>query len=195
MRYFFLIACSFIAVLYSSETTTVISDDFSQTTFAARSMTRGPWTITDGIATCPSNEALAQSFKDHGPALSYKHSFTDGTIHLELRPTGVTAFNLVVNSDAGHLFRIKWYNDKKNQVLAFNEEHKATTLSNDIPVFLSDVWLPVTVKFTGDTATITIADQTPVTVTNPAYGKLKTTSLVSFKDGTFSVRRFTLTTP
>src|SRR5262245_14190638 len=85
---------------------TLLADDFTKAEKANRRLTRGNWTVKNGIAACAHDDELFKKFKDHGPAIWYDHELTDGIIRFEfLASSECKQFVFTVNGREGHVFR------------------------------------------------------------------------------------------
>jgi hypothetical protein len=106
----------------------LVSDDFTQAERADRRLTRGEWTVKDGLAVVAHDEELFQKYKNHGPAVWYDQEFRDGLIRFEFQPSkDCKHFVFTVNGKDGHVIRFVM-NEAGTDIRAWDADHKGKQL-------------------------------------------------------------------
>ncbi|MEC5127904.1 hypothetical protein VSU19_14155 [Verrucomicrobiales bacterium BCK34] len=168
------------------------ADSFTSETQEARRLTRGPWIVTDGAATCTQDDALYKKFKDHGPVIWYDLDFTDATVTYSMKADeAVNNFVFTINGADGHVFRFV-SSPTRTFVKAFPREGEPDgILDRKAPPLKIDQWIDVSVTFKGESAVVKIGEYEK-TVTHPAIAQKKTTIGLGFSFGTMSFKDVTL---
>lgn len=171
---------------------TLVADSFTEPEKTNRRLTRGNWTVKDGMATCAHDEELFKKYKDHGPAIWYDQEFSDGVIRFEFLPSPECQhFVFTVNGGDGHVFRFVM-NETGTDIRAWDSDHKARQLSKAGPPLPKIVWTPVMVELVGGKACVHIGEKYQQTVEDPSYAAPKTVVGVSFHYGSVQLRNFEL---
>ncbi|MDF1740184.1 MAG: hypothetical protein P1U86_13560 [Verrucomicrobiales bacterium] len=164
------------------------ADSFTGETQESRRLTRGPWIVKDGTATCTQDDALYKKFKDHGPVIWYDLNFTDSTVSYSMKADeAVKNFVFTINGGEGHVFRFV-SSPARTFVKAFPREGEPDgILDRKAPPLKADEWIDVSVTFNGESAIVKIGDY-ETTVTHPAIAQKKTTIGLGFSFGTMSFK-------
>lgn len=168
------------------------ADDFSQAEIANRRLTRGEWTVAQGIASCQHDDELFKKFKNHGPAIWYDVDFQDAVVRFDfLASPECKHFVFTVNGKSGHVFRFVM-NDAGTDVRAWDANHQGKQLSKNGPALPKNHWTPVTVELVGSKACVHIGDSYQALVADSSYAVAKNVVGVSFHYGQVQLRNFAL---
>jgi hypothetical protein len=190
---------SFIAGTSPLFAGTLVDDKFTSQELSKRELSRGPWNVADGVATCTQDDALFAKLKSHGPVIWYKVTFTDGTVKFAFKPEKTKTFVFTVNDDKGHDFRFVM-TPTGLSVRAWPEQgHEASAISlltpkPGTPALKDGVWTEAELKFEGKRCTIKIGDFQQ-TFENDAIARTKITMGLGFSYGTLAVRDVSVITP
>jgi hypothetical protein len=171
---------------------TLLADDFTQAEKANRRLTRGDWTVKDGIASCQQDDELFKKYNNHGPAIWYDVEFQDAVVRFDFLPsTDCKQFVFTINGKPGHVFRFVM-NEAGTDVRAWNADHKAKQLSKNGPALRKGQWTPVTVEIVGSKASVQIGDSYHTQIEDPSYAAAKNVVGVSFHYGNVKLRNFSV---
>lgn len=189
MRHLFLTLLTLFTL--SSPAADPFRDSFSEPKLPIRRLTRGPWKLENGAATCTQDDALYAKFKNHGPVIWYDTKFTDATISFLFKPDPTTkTFVFTVNGAEGHIFRFVT-SSRGTSIRAFPPEppdHQSIALGKPGPALTPGAWTQVKVTLNGTQTTVQIGDTYSETVTHPSLARPKTTLGLGFSFGTLAVK-------
>ncbi len=170
----------------------LVADDFTEAERSNRRLTRGEWTVKDGLAVCGHDEDLFKKYKNHGPAIWYDQEFKDGLVRFDFQPSkDCKHFVFTINGKDGHVFRFVM-NEAGTDVRAWDADHKSKQLAKAGPPIPKGEWTSVTVEMAGNKACVHIGDKYEVVVEDPSYATAKNVVGVSFHYGSVRLRNFEL---
>lgn len=171
---------------------TLLADDFTQAEKANRRLTRGDWTVKDGVASCQQDDELFKKYNSHGPAIWYDLEFQDAVVRFDFLPSNdCKQFVFTINGKPGHVFRFVM-NEAGTDVRAWTADHKAKQLSKNGPPLAKGQWIPVTVEIVGSKASVQIGESYDTLIEDPGYAAAKNVVGVSFHYGSVKLRNFSL---
>ena len=170
----------------------LVADDFTEAQRSNRRLTRGDWTVKDGLAVCGHDDELFKQYKNHGPAIWYDQEFKDGVVRFDFQPSkDCKHFVFTVNGQQGHVLRFVM-NEAGTDVRAWDADHKGKQLAKAGPALPQGAWTSVTVEMAGSRACVQIGDTYQVVVEDPSYAVAKNVVGVSFHYGNVKLRNFAL---
>tara|TARA_R110002096_G_scaffold189193_3_gene369562 strand:+ start:1241 stop:1819 length:579 start_codon:yes stop_codon:yes gene_type:complete len=164
------------------------SDDFTTQDKESRRLTRGPWTLKEGVVSCQQDDELYKQFQDHGPVIWYDLDFADATVKFAMKADeAVQSFVFTINGADGHIFRFV-SRPTNTLVKAFPHEGEPDgILDRKAPPLKIGQWIDVSVTFKGETAVVKIDDYEK-TISHPAIAQKKTTIGLGFSFGNMSFK-------
>lgn len=186
----------------------LIEDDFSQSKYAPRNLSKGNWTIADGVASAKHEPESDGQMKKHGPRAAYATVFTNGTISFDVKCSKCKAFVVGVDSakpDKAYHIRLK-LKGKNNvgQAALINTfepkkegDRKAVSiklLEEGIPELNEGEWNHIEIQFSGDRAISTVNGKSN-TVKHERIALPKHVTKIELQSGEFSLRNVRLLVP
>lgn len=186
----------------------LIEDDFSQSKYAPRNLSKGNWTITDGVASARHEPEADGKMIKHGPRAAYATVFTDGTISFDVKCSKCKAFVVGVESakpDKAYHIRLKLKGKNHiGQAALINTfepkkegDRKAASiklLEEEIPELNEGEWNHIEIQFVGDRATSTVNGKSN-TVEHKRIALPKHVTKIELQSGEFSLRNVRLMVP
>ena len=179
----------FLASAIFADDGLLFKDDFTIAKLEGRRLSRGDWTIADGVATCTQDDEIFKKYDDHGPIIRYDVLHTNSTVRFSFKPDGAKMFVFTANSEKEHVFRFI-ITSAGMSIRAFPPDNsgKSIALTLEKVLMKEGEWVTVEVKFEGSEVSVKIGDYPEKKYQDASFDRPKVNLTIGFSYGTLGVK-------
>lgn len=201
MKHLFLaVALGAVGMAASPARAAILADPFTSAKFPGRAAHEGAWQFKGGVAGCVQDNDVFKKNGRHGPSLSYAFSYTDGTLHLAVRPEKVEKFSVAFGNSLGYDCRVT-FKPAKFAVEVWNVPGKTKKPENLVPKdavppgLMYSRWTEITLQIEGDKLTVSVGPKYRQTFEHPDFARVKEATVLSFSYGSVQIKDFRIEVP